>query len=110
LLSSFQGLSLNPSVDKVIIDLSCEDDIVAVNELDIPVVNIYPNPAVDIININAPDNLNYEATIFDLQGRLIISTTNQSVIDVQTLPQGMYLIVIKDLDSGQKVIEKIIKR
>jgi hypothetical protein len=71
---------------------------------------VFPNPAVDIININAPDNLNYEATIFDLQGRLIISTTNQSVIDVQTLPQGMYLIVIKDLDSGQKVIEKIIKR
>ena len=72
--------------------------------------SVFPNPAVDIININAPDNLNYEATIFDLQGRLIISTTNQSVIDVQTLPQGMYLIVIKDLDSGQKVIEKIIKR
>ena len=72
--------------------------------------SVFPNPAVDIININAPDNLNYEATIFDLQGRLIISTINQSVIDVQTLPQGMYLIVIKDLDSGQKVIEKIIKR
>ena len=71
--------------------------------------SVFPNPAVDIININAPDNLNYEATIFDLQGRLIISTINQSVIDVQTLPQGMYLIVIKDLDSGQKVIEKIIK-
>ena len=72
--------------------------------------SVFPNPAVDIININAPDNLNYEATIFDLQGRLIISTINQSVIDVQTLSQGMYLIVIKDLDSGQKVIEKIIKR
>ena len=71
--------------------------------------SVFPNPAVDIININAPDNLNYEATIFDLQGRLIISTINQSVIDVQTLPQGMYLIVIKDLDSGQKVIDKIIK-
>ena len=70
--------------------------------------SVFPNPAVDIININAPDNLNYEATIFDLQGRLIISTINQSVIDVQTLPQGMYLIVIKDLDSGQNVSEKII--
>lgn len=70
---------------------------------------IYPNPAIDIVNIDVSDNLKYEVTIFDLQGRLQISATDQSVIDIQTLPQGIYLIEIKDLETGQKVIEKIIK-
>ena len=72
-------------------------------------INIYPNPAINVINIDVPDNLKYKATLYDFQGRLIISTTNQSVIDIQTLPQGVYIIEIKDLDTGQKVIEKIIK-
>ena len=38
----------------------------------------------------------------------MISTTNQSTIDIQTLTQGTYLIKITDLDSGQNVSEKII--
>ena len=70
---------------------------------------IYPNPAIDIININISGDLKYEVTIFDLQGRIMISKKNPSVIDIQALPQGIYLLELKDLDSGQKVIEKIIK-
>ena len=69
---------------------------------------IYPNPGIDMINIDVSGNLKYEATIYDLQGRIMISTTNQSTIDIQTLPQGTYLIKITDLDSGQNVSEKII--
>jgi len=70
---------------------------------------IYPNPAIDIININLSSDLKYEVTIFDLQGRIMISKKTRSAIDIQALPQGIYLLEFKDLDSGQKVIEKIIK-
>mgnify|MGYP000150208758 FL=1 len=70
---------------------------------------IYPNPAIDIINIDVSGDLKYEATIFDLQGRIMISKTNQTAIDIQALPQGIYLLEIKDLDSDQKVVEKIIR-
>ena len=69
---------------------------------------IYPNPGIDMINIDVSGNLKYEATIYDLQGRIMISTTNQSTIDIQSLPQGTYLIKITDLDSGQNISEKII--
>ena len=79
-------------------------------ELDDQAFTIYPNPVIDIIKIDVSGSLKYEATIFDLQGRIMISEINQPAIDIQTLPQGTYLIEIKDLDSGQKVIEKIIKR
>tara|TARA_B100000809_G_scaffold149195_1_gene146683 strand:- start:995 stop:1750 length:756 start_codon:yes stop_codon:yes gene_type:complete len=70
---------------------------------------IYPNPAIDIINIDVSGDLKYEVTIFDLQGRIMIRKTNQTAIDIQALPQGIYLLEIKDLDSDQKVIEKLMK-
>ena len=78
-------------------------------ELDDQAFTIYPNPVIDIIKIDVSGSLKYEATIFDLQGRIMISEINQPAIDIQTLPLGTYLIEIKDLDSGQKVIDKIIK-
>ena len=70
---------------------------------------IYPNPAIDIINIDVSGDLKYEVTIFDLQGRIMIRKTNQTAIDIQALPHGIYLIEIKDLDSDQKVIKKLMK-
>ena len=72
-------------------------------------ISIYPNPAIDIINIDVSSSLKYEVTIYDLQGRVMISKIKPSTIDIQTLPQGFYLIEIKDLNSGQKVSEKMIK-
>jgi len=78
-------------------------------ELTNSTTRIYPNPAIDIINIDVPGNLKYQANLYDLNGSVIISTTNKSVMEIQTLPLGIYLLEIKDLDSGQKVIDKIIK-
>ena len=69
---------------------------------------IYPNPGRDIININVSENLKYEATIYDIQGKIMTSSTNQSTIDIQTFPKGTYLIKITDLDSGKNFSEKII--
>ena len=76
-------------------------------ELDDRAFAIYPNPVIDMINIDVSGNLKYEATIYDLQARIMISTTNQSTIDIQTLTQGTYLIKITHLDSGKNVSEKI---
>ena len=77
--------------------------------LDDDAFDIYPNPATDIINIDVSGDLKYEVTIFDLQGRMVISKVNQSEINIQTLSKGTFLIEIKDLNSGQKVSKKIIK-
>ena len=85
------------------------NSVLSTHELTNLTISIYPNPAIDIINIDVPENLKYDANLYDLNGRIIISTTNKSVIEIQTLPLGIYFIEIKDLDSGQKVIDKIIK-
>ncbi len=85
------------------------NQVLSTHELTNSTISIYPNPAIDIINIDAPESLNYDANLYDLNGSLIVSTTNKSEIEIQTLPLGIYLIEIIDLNSGQKVIDKIIK-
>jgi len=78
-------------------------------ELDDEAFTIYPNPAISVINIDVSDNLKFNATLYDLQGRIMISKRNQPAIEIQNLPQGTYLLEIKDLDSSQRIIKKIIK-
>jgi hypothetical protein len=85
------------------------DSALSINGLTNLAVRIYPNPATDIVNILVPANLEYHTNIYDLNGRLIIHSKNKPVIEIQTLPLGVYLIEITALDSGYKVVEKIIK-
>ena len=85
------------------------DSALSIPELTNSTIRIYPNPATDVINIDVPANLKYHTNIYDLNGRLVSSSKNKSVIEIQALPLGVYLIEITDLDSDRKVVEKIIK-
>ena len=85
------------------------DSALSIHELTNSTIRIYPNPATDVINIDVPENLKYHTNIYDLNGRLISRSKNKSVIEIQALPLGVYLIEITDLDSDHKVVEKIIK-
>ena len=85
------------------------DSDLSIHELTNSTIRIYPNPATDVVNIDVPENLKYQTNIYDLNGRLISSSKNKSVIEIQTLPHGIYLIEITDLNSDHKVVEKIIK-
>ena len=85
------------------------DPSISIPELTNSTIHIYPNPAIDIINLEVPGNLKYDANLYDLNGRLISTTKNKSVIEIQALPFGIYLFEIIDLDSNQKVVKKIIK-
>jgi hypothetical protein len=58
---------------------------------------IWPNPAVDYIKIDAGDLLmKYSPVvkISDLQGRELIRTTFSDRIDISSLPEGIYFIVL----------------
>ena len=98
---------------------SCEGEILevriyqnlewSIHEFSNSTINIYPNPVIDVINIDVSNKLNFSANIYNIEGKLIISTTNQTVIEIQTLSLGTYLVEIKDLDTGQVGIETIIK-
>ena len=58
-------------------------------------VNIYPNPAKDIVKILYNNNLHItNIEIIDLIGRTIISTDKTGDIDISKLPEGQYFVKI----------------
>ena len=70
-------------------------------------VNVYPNPVKDILNIDAKGDYNYQ--LISTDGK-VVKDGNQSdsVINVQNLPTGMYIMKItKDgKTSSHKVLKK----
>lgn len=64
---------------------------------------LYPNPASNNLNIvfNAAKRSSYAITIYDLQGKLLLSKTgtansgnNNFTLDIHTLTSGMYIVKI----------------
>jgi VCBS repeat-containing protein len=66
---------------------------------------VYPNPAKDFIVVKWEDYAS--ATLTSLSGKNII-TTSSSVIDIQNLKPGIYLITLESVDKKQSTL-KIIK-
>ena len=92
------------------IDEDCDgmDLVTSTHEIANTTVNIYPNPVTDIINIEVIGQLNYQVSLYNLEGKLIKSKLNWNQINVETIPTGTYVLEIKDLKTNQKIVEKII--
>lgn len=73
-------------------------------------IQVYPNPAKEYIEITQNTSENNESSILisDISGRILISTTmKQNVrVDLQSIPQGVYFVVIKN-SAGKKFTRKI---
>jgi hypothetical protein len=71
-------------------------------------LSVYPNPANDLLNISATEQLN-RVEIFSMTGNKIISTQNNlQSIDISLLPYGMYQIVCI-FNDGSGIIKSFIK-
>jgi hypothetical protein len=89
----------------------CKDSLTSIDEISNTIVNVFPNPASNVINIEVDEKLDFEVTLYDLYGRKIYTTANNSQINIASLPEGLYLLEIKDVNSAKGVFEKItIKR
>jgi alpha-tubulin suppressor-like RCC1 family protein len=60
-------------------------------------ISIYPNPAVDIINLRLPNSVGVNSiSIYNAMGALqYISYRNSSIVDISILALGTYVIVIE---------------
>jgi len=67
-------------------------------------LNVYPNPAQDLLNVNGFDLSNAEIEILDISGRMVstslFSSTN-STIDISNLSKGTYHLVV--YNNSEKV-------
>jgi trimeric autotransporter adhesin len=84
---------------------------IAVNELAVPVltadeVQIFPNPATNTVNIEAPAAV--RSVISDVSGKNLIET-NEPSINVSRLAPGMYIIALYDTNGVRVKVEKLVK-
>jgi acetyl esterase/lipase len=92
---------------ELILDEDC-DQVSSIYENSKINVSIFPNPASTFINIKINNRINFKATLFDLNGRKIDSVINNSQFNTSLLPTGIYILVIKDIDSGMNTVKRII--
>ena len=84
------------------------DTVTSTHEILKSTINIYPNPTIDRINIEIKGPLNFQANLYNLEGKLIFTKSNLNQINVENISIGTYFLEIKDIKSGQKIVEKII--
>jgi hypothetical protein len=70
-------------------------------------ISIYPNPATNIVRIDAAYNVN--AVITSVDGRAIMEQKAATEMNIGHLPKGIYLIRLYSQDGQQLVVRKLIK-
>ena len=80
---------------------------VNVNESQMSSLELFPNPANDIININLKNNISSNYEILDISGKVLLSDSflNETRINTSDLKNGIYILrVLNDFKSFSKRI------
>lgn len=94
-------------VDSIYNDLYTNTHLIAQEK-----VNIYPNPAINTINIEGIDNLsNMTGEIIDLNGRRVAySNLESNQVDVSHLNNGLYFLLLRDENHVVVARKKFLKQ
>lgn len=81
----------------------------SINSPETKTLQVYPNPARDYLIISLSGNEVYhQADILDMTGNIVMETKiDQEKIDISSLPQGIYLLRLKQ--NGNIVVARFIK-
>ena len=72
--------------------------------------SIAPNPAYNVLYINdlEKENTNYEYSIYTMDGKIIEKNQLENEINIENLTNGVYLLRLKDVQSGKANVKKFI--
>lgn len=73
-------------------------------------VQVYPNPAQQILNVETKDLGQVQLTLINAMGQVVwtgISKSEKMSMDVERLARGVYFLNIQDMKTGAKVVKKI---
>lgn len=84
---------------------------VGVNEIAAAInsMNLYPNPATDVLNIEIPGVINYSYVITNVLGKQVIggfSPNEKTSVDLGALPKGVYFLSVTN--NGHRSTKKIV--
>lgn len=69
-------------------------------------LNVYPNPANDIVTISSNTYATKSVQLFDMVGKKVLDVETTATIDVSTLNKGMYVMKINE--AGKTATRKLI--
>lgn len=79
---------------------------VSTKENNIEGLNIFPNPANDVLNITSNSTADKNVQLFDLTGKKVLDVTTVSQVNVSTLKAGIYVAKINE--AGKTATRKVI--
>jgi hypothetical protein len=76
-------------------------------------IDVYPSPASDVVSVSVNKlNSDFYLELTDIFGRKLLKTefTNQREINVSHLASGIYCLIIEDHKTGERFMQKIVKK
>ncbi len=71
-------------------------------------ISIHPNPARNYFQVDFSASLTYQLQLIDASGRTLLRQRNNSRLDVSAIPAGLYLLVVTDLETRERVARRVV--
>lgn len=92
--------------DEIVGDFTEDEDLlVSVSELRNDIINVYPNPAKDLIYIDSNEKV-LKATLVNMQGEIVKVFLNTNVLHLLKLKSGFYILRIeaKNIQFNKRIV------
>ena len=110
LSSSWQNTGFEGSLMMRPVFVSDKDLAMSLKENDWnPTLNVYPNPATDMVNIQVQDGNATSFEIYDMQGKIVLQdivNSNNTSLNVSSLSNGLYILSLRN-EQNQAIQKKI---
>jgi len=76
-------------------------------------ISLFPNPVTDYftVEVEGSNSIELQLKVINIEGKVIYENdlVKSNTINLGNQPLGMYIVEIEDLNSGKRMIEKIVK-
>ena len=95
------------------VETQAECDALGIEDINDTNIRVYPNPVIDMLHLNFPDNHNYiELSILDIRGLYILNYKLHNLnnpLNLSELKSGVYFLIVKDNLNKMITTKKLIK-